>query len=306
MHTPKIFAPNSYFASSEIIEGGRRFYITAEQVNQQLVRDITIHAWGFNGTTPGPVLVVYEGERIQIVLYNKLPESTSIHWHGLIVRNNVDGVPEIGSGVSVGPGEYYVYDFIIQQTGTFMYHAHANDAKQEMMGLAGMLISLPHHESMVDREYVLLLQEWSVQTGTTMQDMMSKNNREQASEKIYSIDPMSMDFNYFTINGKAFPDTQTMHVRYEERIRFRIGNLSMNSHPMHLHGHVFNVTATDGSPLPVPYHKTTINVAPGETYDIEFLANNPGIWAFHCHKPHHITNEHKTKMGGMFTTVRYV
>ncbi len=117
---------------------------------------------------------------------------------------------------------------------------------------------------------------------------------------------LSMDFDYFTINGKAYPDTQPMRVRYGERIRIRLGNLSMNSHPMHLHGHVFDVVATDGQTLAGPTRKSTINVAPGETWDIEFTASNPGTWAFHCHKPHHTSNHLSHALGGMFTTIQYV
>lgn len=207
-----------------------------------------------------------------------------------------------------------------------MYHSHKMDAKQEMMGLAGMIVSLPSHLT-TDREYIILLQEWAVQTGTDMnmggmkmdtaQSSMKMGSTEvpmvhqmtgdsHGSPQVFDINPMSMDFNYFTMNGKVFPETEPLRVRYGENVRIRLGNLSMDSHPMHLHGHEYRVVASDGSNIPVPWFKNTINVAPGETWDIEFKANNPGTWAFHCHKPHHTTNEHKTEMGGMFTVVRYV
>lgn len=262
-----------------------------------------------------------------MVFTNRLSEDTSIHWHGLIVPNNVDGVPGIGAGPVIKPGQTYVYDFVVHQAGTFMYHAHAMDAKQEMMGLAGMIVSLPRQQP-TDREYVILLQEWSVQTGNGMNMVgmhmgghsasmnagteimsMSEQTEEpdhEANRRILDINPMSMDFNYFTLNGKAFPDTLPLRVRYGERVRIRLGNISMNSHPMHLHGHEFRVVAGDGSDIATPWFKNTINVAPGETWDIDFDANNPGVWAFHCHKPHHTTNEHQPGMGGMFTTVTYV
>jgi FtsP/CotA-like multicopper oxidase with cupredoxin domain len=267
-----------------------------------------IKAWGFNGSTPGPVIVVREGERVQIVLHNRLSEATAIHWHGLIVPNNMDGVPGIGAGPLVQPGKSFVYDFVIQQTGTYMYHAHAHDAKQEMMGLTGMIVALPYQEDVVDRDYIFLLQEWSV-----MKDQMQgisgmsgmRGMQGAREQKTFNINPMGMDFNYFTINGKSFPDLESIKVRFGERIRIRLGNLSMNSHPMHLHGHYFKVVATDGSRLPTPFYKNTINVAPGETWDIEFEANNSGTWLFHCHKPHHMTNEHKEMMGGMVSFVQY-
>lgn len=171
-----------------------------------------------------------------------------------------------------------------------------------------MFVILPKWQERVDRDYIFLLQEWSVgkekmMHGENMQMDMSREHPAMTG-KLLDIDPTSMDFNYFTLNGKCYPDTQPIQVRYGERIRIRLGNLSMDSHPMHLHGHVFQVTATDGFPIQGPY-KSTINVAPGETYDIEFVANNPGTWVFHCHKPHHMTNDHQKTMGGMVTLVKY-
>lgn len=303
-----LIAPNLHFAPYEFVQGIRRFHLIAGQVHQELVKGVTIRAWGFNGTTPGPVIVVQQGERVQIAVHNRLSEATAIHWHGLIVPDTMDGVPDIGAGPLIQPGQTFVYDFVIRQSGTYMYHAHAHDAKQEMMGLSGMFIALPPKQEKVDLDYVMLLQEWSVAKGQMphggMMQMGDSRKGQGMSEQVFDIDPMSMDFNYFTINGKSYPDTEPLHVRYGERIRIRLGNLSMNSHPMHLHGHMFQVTATDGSPVLGPL-KSTINVAPGETYDIEFVANNPGTWVFHCHKPHHMTNAHQSEMGGMLTLVKY-
>lgn len=281
-----LVSPNLKFAPCEIIGGIRRFHLRAEEIHHQLVDGVHIKAWGYNGSTPGPVIVAYQGERIQIVLHNTLSVPTSIHWHGLLIPNYMDGVPAIGAGPYVNPGEQFVYDFVLQQTGTYMYHSHVDPAMQETMGLSGMFIALPVDHKIANREYVLLLQEWSVQDG--------------------KLNPESMDFNYFTINGKCFPDTLPLLVKQGEKVRIRLGNLSMNSHPMHLHGHYFQVLESDGVRLPVPFYKNTINVAPGETWDIEFVANNPGNWAFHCHKPHHTSNGHGSNLGGMFTYVKYM
>ena len=217
-------------------------------------------------------------------------------------------MPGIGAGVSIPPGETYTYEFTVRQAGTYMYHAHAMDAKQEMMGLGGMFIAVPRHGLTANREYVLLLQEWSMQTGEgmTKTEMSMGSSREHSQQAVYEIDPMSMDFNYFTMNGKAFPATAPLRVRSGETVRLRLANLSMDSHPMHLHGHFFRVAAADGMMIADKFYKNTINVAPGETWDVEFVANNPGIWAFHCHKPHHATNDHGTDTGGMFTVLKYV
>ncbi|ACV58146.1 multicopper oxidase family protein [Alicyclobacillus acidocaldarius] len=321
----KLIAPNLTFLPHRMMRGVKQFHLVAEPVEQTLVNGVTIRAWGYNGSTPGPVMVVQPGERVQVVFVNRLPTSTSIHWHGLIVPNEVDGVPEIGAGPVVRPGETYVYEFVVRQAGTFMYHAHTMDAKQEMMGLAGMIVSLPRVLS-THREYVMLLQEWAVQTNdgvdmggmqmgvhTLTQTVVALSTSDHLSQgesgtqgKRFDINPMSMDFNYFTLNGKAYPDTAPLWVRLGERVRIRLGNISMDSHPMHLHGHEFQVVAADGARLRFPWSKNTINIAPGETWDNEFAANNPGVWAFHCHKPHHTTNAHQPGMGGMFTTVTYV
>lgn len=307
----KLIAPNLQFVPYTNEYGGKHFHLVAEEVVQSVTPDVSIRAWGYNGTTPGPVILVNEGDRVQISVSNHLAETTSIHWHGLIVPDQVDGVPGIGAGVSISPGETYTYEFLVRQAGTYMYHAHAIDAKQEMMGLGGMFIAVPRHGLTADREYLLLLQEWSVQTGdgmtkTGMSMPVGREHPSNSSPNVYGIDPMSMDFNYFTMNGKAFPATAPLRVRSGESVRFRLANLSMDSHPMHLHGHFFRVVAADGMMITDKLYKNTINVAPGETWDVEFVANNPGIWAFHCHKPHHATNDHSADTGGMFTVLRYM
>ncbi|CAB3389526.1 multicopper oxidase family protein [Kyrpidia spormannii] len=269
--TPRLIAPNAAFAPYEVVHGIRRFLLTAEVIAHELVRGVVIQAWGYNGSIPGPVIVTHEGERIQVALHNRLPEPTAIHWHGLNVPNQVDGVPEIGAGPLVLPGQTYVYDFAVPQSGTFMYHAHAHDAKQEMMGLGGMFISLPRHLQTADREFIILLQEWSVRdqaatapatAGHPDPSISAASVQPRVVTSIRTIDPMSMDFNYFTMNGKSYPDTEPLLVRYGERVRIRLGNLSMDSHPMHLHGHTFHVVAGDGWPLPVRVLKNTMNVAP--------------------------------------------
>lgn len=289
----RLAVPNGRFLPFQQVANVKRFHLVAGEIDHIITDDVTIRAWGYNGSTPGPVILVHEGDHVQIVLHNHLPERTSIHWHGLIVPNDMDGVPEIGAGRYVDPGSETVYEFIVQQTGTYMYHAHVMDPQQVMMGLVGMFVSLPRHQTVPSREYVMMLQEWVVEDHSLV-------------EGVHTLAPMKMDFNYFTLNGKSYPNTSALRVRTGERIRIRLGNLSMNAHPMHLHGHTFQVVAADGNRLPMPFYKDTINVAPGETWDIEFMADNPGNWAFHCHKPHHISNNHQKKLGGMFTYVKYV
>lgn len=324
----KIVTPNVGKAKYQRLENGiKRFHLIAEPVVHELIGGVKIRGWGYNGSIPGPTIVITQGDFVQIVVENRLPEDTSIHWHGLIVSNRMDGVPGPGGSPIIKPGESFTYEFRVQQAGTFMYHSHVHNASQELMGLTGMFISRSLYQEPVHRDYVLLLQEWAVKTngsaGMEMntgmrqgmgmgmeQHMMQEKpgNQMSITPGIYDIDPMAMDYNFFTINGKAYPDTENLQVRLGERIRLRLGNLSMNSHPMHFHGHDFKVTATDGAPISPTsqWTKNTINVAPGETWDIEFTANNPGNWVFHCHKPHHTTNLHSKGMGGMLTIIKYV
>lgn len=308
----QLVAPNHTFAKSEVSIGVRRFKLTAEPVTQALSSNIQLKAWGYDGGTPGPVIVAFEGETVEIEIINRTTQRTSVHWHGLIVPNDMDGVPEIGEGPYIDPGKSFTYRFTLLQSGTYMYHSHVNPL-QELMGIVGMFVILPRTTPHVARDYVLMLQEWGIKkSGSSMSSMGTSSSMnmpaptQDVEPHVYEVDPQAMDYDYFTINGKVYPETSPLRCRYGETIRIRLGNLSMDSHPMHLHGHTFRDIAADGNSLPVPLFKDTMNVAPGETWDIEFEANNPGNWAFHCHKPHHITDSHQPKLGGMFTYVKYV
>lgn len=320
---PTIITPNINPAKYQLLPNGvKRFHLVAAPVIHELVSGVKIRGWGYNGSIPGPTIIVNQGDYVQVTVENRLPENTSVHWHGLIVSNHMDGVPGPGGSPIIKPGESFTYEFYMHQVGTFMYHSHVHDAKQELMGMAGMFIIRGQQEEPVQKDFVLLLQEWAVKTGemdlatggsqqnqpmNAPSDSMNMNGNNKITSKIYDIDPTAMMFNYFTINGKAYPDTHPLSIRYGEKVRLRLGNISMDSHPMHFHGHDFSVTAVDGNAIPSPARlkRNTINVAPGETWNIEFLANNPGNWVFHCHKPHHTTNAHSKEMGGMLTLVRY-
>ncbi|XJZ28025.1 multicopper oxidase family protein [Bacillota bacterium Lsc_1132] len=319
-----IFTPNGKTAQYQLLPNGvKRFHLIAEPVVHEIVGGVKIKGWGYNGSIPGPTIVVNQGDYVQIIVENRLPNDTSVHWHGLIVSNKMDGVPGPGGSPIIKPGESFTYEFYMHQAGTFMYHSHVNNAIQELMGLSGMFIVRGKQQEPVQRDFVLLLQEWAVKTESEPDSMNIGANQQSGSKKqngmqqsnmkmgimpgTYEIDPEAMTYNYFTINGKAYPDTEPLFVRYGEKVRLRLGNLSMDSHPMHFHGHDVIVIAADGNTIPTysRMKKNTINVAPGETWDIEFFANNPGNWVFHCHKPHHTTNAHSKGIGGMLTLVRY-
>ncbi|MBI2775193.1 copper oxidase [Candidatus Dependentiae bacterium] len=252
-----------------------------------------IRAWGYNGSTPGPTIEVNEGDRVRIIFKNELPEPTSIHWHGLEIPNDQDGAtPETNRPVL--PGETFIYEFTLYQSGTLMYHSGFNVMKQDDYGLHGMLIIHPkNYEYKIDRDIAIFLQQWRIRPGNEDPDLVS------------------MDFNWFTFNGFAAPSIPMIKVKQGERVRIRFANVIMMSHPIHIHGYTWKVVGTEGGPIPqsAQWPGNTINVAPGTTRDVEFVAWNPGLWRLHCHKLHHIMNDHGDVPlpimghGGMFTIV---
>ena len=260
-------------------DGAREFHLVAEEVEHDFAPgqagSTRIKAWGYNGTTPGPTLEAVEGERVRIYVTNHLPEHTSIHWHGLLLPAGMDGVSGL-TQAPIPPGETWVYEFELRNHGTFLYHPHADELLQVATGLMGMFVVHPRGgEDRVDRDFAMLLHNWSVHPGT------------------YRPDPSVMtDFNLWTFNSRVFPAIDSMLVKRGERVRIRIGNLSMHDHPMHLHGFRFYVTGGDGGRWPrhTWHPEVTALVAVGQTRDLEFVADVNGDWAFHCHKAHHTMN----------------
>ncbi|VBB08904.1 multicopper oxidase type 2 [Lucifera butyrica] len=281
-----------------IRQGVKCFELMAEPVKQELLPGIWIQGWGYNGSIPGPTIQVFPGDYVSIRVYNALPEATAIHWHGMNVPNDMDDAPDINPSLLIKPGEYFDYQFqIVNPPGTHMYHTHFNVAKQEMMGLAGGFIILDPDGQTADRDYFIMLQEFAVK-GLPMGVL---------KPGCYEVNPLSDDLQFFTMNGRCFPATAPLPVCYGEKVRIRLANPAMKTHPIHLHGHQFKVIAADGNELNACSQlvKNTIPVASGETWDIEFMAHNPGIWPFHCHIPHHTANNMTQQAGGMFTVVCY-
>ncbi|TCP27801.1 multicopper oxidase [Scopulibacillus darangshiensis] len=339
LKTVQPITPNVKNAKYEVKDGVKTFHLTAEPVKQEVSKGVYMKAWGYNGGTPGPTIVTHKGDKVRIVVKNNLDVPTSVHWHGLIVPNKMDGVPGVENSPKIKPGDTFTYEFTVKQVGTFMYHSHVNPAKQEMMGLSGMFIALPKKGNKidgvkVDRDYSIMLNEWSLQGSPSddgsMKDMdmggmdMEKGSSSKDGKKdgmsgmdgfeegkvppgTYNVNPEAMMWNVFTFNGKQFPATQPMEVKKGETVLLRLGNISMQNHPIHLHGHNFKVVAKDGTPLPkaAQYEANTIDVAPGETYDVVFKANNPGTWIIHCHLPHHTAGMSDTEEGGMLNAFHY-
>lgn len=256
--------------------GVKEFHLVAEELEQEFAPGMTVKVWGYNGSSPGPLIEAVEGDRVRLFVTNRLPEHTTIHWHGVILPAGMDGVGGLNQP-HVKPGETWVYEFVLKQHGTQMYHPHADEMVQMAVGMMGMFVIHPKGAYLepIDRDFTIMLHEWAIHPGT------------------YRPDPSVMlDFNMFTMNGRVFPAIDHLVVRTGDRTRIRFGNLSMDQHPMHLHGHSFRVTGTDGGQIPpsAQWPQTTVPVPVGSTRDITLIADNPGDWAFHCHKSHHTMN----------------
>lgn len=253
------------------------FHLVAEPVLREFAPGFFVHCLGYNGSSPGPTIEANEGDRVRILVANRLDEPTTVHWHGIILPNGMDGVAGL-TQKPIPPGETYKYEFTLKQSGTFMYHPHYDEVVQVSLGMMGFFIIHPKEKfgPPVDRDFALFLHEWKVPMGA------SRPN------------PFEMlDFNLFTFNSVLYPKIESLVVKKGERVRIRFANVMMNSHPIHVHGHEFKVTRRGGGRIPEPmqYTEVTVNVAPGETRDIEFIADNPGDWAVHCHKSHHTMNQ---------------
>lgn len=277
----------------QVVNGVKVFQLTAEAVQWELMPGKTVTAWGYNGQVPGPEVWVNEGDRVRINFTNKLPVSTTIHWHGVGVPNEMDGVPGVTQD-AILPGQAFTYEFEAKPSGTFWYHSHFDSARQLDMGLSGAFVIKGATEATYDKEFVQLLDEW-----IRLQD--GRNGWEGVSHAGHN----PGEYNWFTINGKSFPATENMVVKQGDRVRVRLINAgSALIHPMHLHGKRLTIVAKDGAPLSAPYQADTILIGPGERYDFEFVADDPGQWMFHCHILPHLSNDAK-EPGGLMNFVVY-
>jgi len=262
----------------------REFALTARPMIHDLGDGVLVDAYAFNDQVPGPTLRVTEGDRVRITVTNELSEPTSVHWHGLHLPYQQDGAAPLNQPL-IQPGETRVYDFMASHAGTFMYHPHGlgTEAEQIDKGLYGVFVIDPQKaagQPRFDAEYTLMLNGW-------VADMPAMAGHGAAG-----------DYNAWSINGKLYPQTEPIRVQKGQRIRLRLLNLSNGQHPMHIHGHDLIVMAQDGEPLSVPQRVNTLNISPGQTFDAYIVADNPGVWMFHCHELHHAES-------GMGTTVVY-
>ncbi|MGB9007636.1 MAG: copper oxidase [Candidatus Acidiferrales bacterium] len=264
----------------EMDNGVKVFHLVAEPVKQEIFPGKILNLWGYNGSAPGPTIQVTQGDRVRIIVDNHLPEPTSMHWHGFDIPFAMDGGPGLSQD-AILPGGRFVYEFTLQQEGTYFYHSHM--AMQEMMGMIGAFIMHPQepYDPPADRDFAIILQEYAV----------LPNNPTPNS--------MNMEFNWLTMNGKSGPATTPLIVRLGDRVRLRLINLGMDHHPIHMHGHQFVITGTEGGRQPQSTWgpNNTVLVGVAQARAVEFLATNPGDWMIHCHMPHHMMNQMSSMAG---------
>lgn len=266
---------NGWSLPYRIKNGVKEFHLVAEPVLREFASGMVAHMWGYNGQSPGPTIECVEGDRIRIFVTNKLPEHTTVHWHGVLLPSGMDGVGGL-SQPHIKPNQTYVYEFTMSKSGTFMYHPHADEMVQMAMGMMGALIVHPKNPNFmkVDRDFVFLLSAYDIDPGSYTP---------RVSEMT--------EFNLWTFNSRVFPALDPLVARTGDKVRIRVGNLTMTNHPIHLHGHTFEVTGTDGGWVPktARWPEVTTDVAVGQMRAVEFTAV-AGDWAFHCHKSHHTMN----------------
>jgi len=273
-----VVTPDGATLPHRVVNGVKVFHLVAEEVEHEFAPGLRATTWGYNGRTHGPTIEAVEGDRVRIYVTNRLPASTTVHWHGVILPSGMDGVGGLNQR-AIHPGETFIYEWTFRQHGTFMYHSHHDEMTQMAMGLMGMMVVHPRRPEgpLPDRDYAIMLSEWSLPAGASRPD------------------PNAMaDFNILTMNAKCYPGTSPLVAAQGERVRLRFGNLSaMDHHPIHLHGYAFTITETDGGVIPetARHPDTTVLVATGSTRTVEFVADNPGDWAMHCHMTHHVMNQ---------------
>jgi hypothetical protein len=267
---------NGWTLPWRMTNGWKEFHLVAEPVVRELAPGMKANLWGYNGQSPGPTIECVEGDKVRIFVTNRLPEHTTIHWHGILLPNGMDGVGGL-TQKQIPVGKTYVYEFEMRKSGTFMYHPHADEMVQMAMGMMGFIVVHPRNPSFmrVDRDFVFLINAYDVEPGA-------------ATPKINTM----LDFNLWSWNSRVFPGIDHLVVRKGDKVRIRMGNLTMTNHPIHLHGYDFKVSGTDGGWVrpEAAWPEVTIDVPVGAMRAFDFVADAPGDWAFHCHKSHHTMN----------------
>lgn len=276
-----IYAPDLKKLPWKDVDGVKEFQLIAEPVRREILPGVWMDTYGFNGDMPGPTIEINQGDRVRIIVHNRLPEATTLHLHGLELPNDMDGIPYLTQD-PIEPGQRFAYELTVHQEGTFFYHTH--EGMQEALGMVGLLIIHPAkaYEPVVDRDFVLIAQGFQLRANSTVPDTLS------------------MEWNFLTFNGRSGPLTTPLLCKLGERVRIRFLDFSvMDHHPLHLHGHTFWITGTEGGRLPESawYPSNNVLVGVAQVREVEFIANNPGDWPLHCHMFHHMMNSMTSQAG---------
>ena len=254
----------------------KEFHLVAEPVLREFAPGMVANLWGYNGQSPGPTIEAVEGDKVRIFVTNKLPEHTTIHWHGQLLPSGMDGVGGL-SQPHIKPGQTYVYEYQLRKSGTFMYHPHADEMVQMAMGMMGFFVVHPKDPAFrrVDRDFVFLMAGYDIEPGSSMPRVAEMT-----------------DFNLWTWNSRVFPGIDHLVAAKNDKVRVRFGNLTMTNHPIHMHGYDFKVSCTDGGWVSeeAAWPEVTIDCGVGQMRAFDFVASEPGDWAIHCHKSHHTMN----------------
>lgn len=312
---------NNQMKNSEYFEA----HLFAKEATVKVAADVSITALTYNGKLPGPELRFNQGDKVRLVLHNQMKFPTSLHFHGMILPGTVDGLPRPDSGI-VKPGGTYAYQFIANQPGTFWYHPQVIHGDQKAKGLFGALVIMPkgsnkQRSDTPDKDVSLVISDMKAEFRNTESKQSPASaggdsaSRGDAASQTLSNAPMRVfaavatgkkdATTFYLLNGKSAPMAPPIDVRRGQRVRLRIVNSGQTSVPLHLSGHRFEVLARDGSDLLEPrVYRDTITVAPGERVDLEFTADNPGLWALASEVFEQSSREGRTP-GGIACILRY-
>lgn len=281
-------------SATQALAAKRNFEMNIEDTRITLVEKQQYHTFAYAGQVPGPLFYVDEGDELTVQVNNLTALPHTIHWHGMLQRGTWrnDGVPGVTQS-AIEPGDSFTYKFTAEPSGTFWYHCHVNvNEHVTLRGMFGPFIVRPKHptalEKTVTKDFILMLSDWE---------------SEYAEKPGFGGVPGGV-YNYFTINGKSYPDTQPLRVNKGDVVRLRFIGAGDLVHSIHLHGHVMKIAFKDGFPLVNPISGDTVSISPGERYDVIFTADNPGRWMIHDHVDTHTMNGNRP-MGGIMSVLEY-
>ena len=255
---------NTELAYTMSDDGYKVFSLTAKVIPWEVEVGKFVDGWSYNGLIPGPVMHANVGDKIRIVLKNELPESTSLHLHGVRVPNAMDGVDPY-TQKPIEPGATFTYEWTAEEPSVGMYHSHHNAQVQVPNGLAG----------------AILIGDWKTMAMTATGGRTHDANNVAEQEVVMVLNDSGTIG--LSLNGKSFPATSPYSLAIGETMVVHYYNEGSMTHPMHLHQPSGLVVAKDGKVLESPFWADTVNVAPGERWTVVYTPKDAGVWAWHCH-----------------------